>query len=111
MFTLLIEKIEPREVYGHGIQPHVRGIIFEIEEETGAKSVRDIVETHSQGAEYLLEAIANGYPGWKFEGWQVQATNMGRARTNRTMIRKIVEQLFRMEPEAYNFMTDPNGAR
>jgi hypothetical protein len=92
MYTLLIEKIDPREVPGHGIVPYVRGLIIE-ENENGLRSVCDIVETTREGAEYKLEAVADGYPGWKFEGFQVQETNMGRVRTNRGMIRKIVEQL------------------
>ena len=83
--TLLIEK-------STNYPDSVRAVIIE-EDENGARMVLDIVETHREGAEYLFEAVADGYPGWKFEGWQVQETDMGRARTNRTMIRKIVEQL------------------
>jgi hypothetical protein len=94
MYTLLIERAESREVPGYGLVEYVRGIMFDTDEETGAKSVCDIIEaTKGHNGELLIETMADGFPGWRFEGWQVQETNMGRARSNRTMIRKIVEQL------------------
>jgi hypothetical protein len=96
-YTLLIEKVKAERPdlahYPDWDGNLVRGIVFDVDEETGAKSVAEIIETAGPGAERTIHAMMQVFDGWKFDGAQAQRTNFGRATSNLGMIRKIIEQL------------------
>jgi hypothetical protein len=83
-YTLLIEKIADDS-------DNLRAIVFETDD-TGDKSVCDIVETTREGGYYLIAAIAEQFVGWEFSPVHA-GVDFGRARTDLTRIRKVVEQL------------------
>jgi hypothetical protein len=83
MYTLLIERSGDS----------VRGIIIDRDEETGARSVVDILETIPACAPKLFAAVADSFGEWELAAHHLAEVDFGRARTNLTRIRKVVEQL------------------
>jgi hypothetical protein len=74
---------------GNGV---VRGILFDIDLETGAKSVRDIVEVEQdeKAAASFMQIFGTE---WLFDGRQIASFNAGRAHTQLGLLKKLIASL------------------
>ena len=82
-------------LFERGENGTMRGILLETDEETGAKSVVDIIEMNVEGmtAADIAHCFCNYfyYCDWKFT--QLQFVNVGRAHTQKGLLTKLLEQL------------------
>jgi len=85
MYTLLIEK-------SNDYPDCKRLVIIDTDEETGSKSVVDIVETHQEGCWHLFDAVSERYQPFEFSPAHA-SVDFGRARTNLSRMRKVAESV------------------